>query len=65
MRSLHYTMINIMHAVKKLYIGGLALRRVQTHTDLGPDYKKILRFLLRLSQVRSQAYRKFSTYDIV
>ena len=31
----------------------------------GPDYKKILRFLLRLSQVRSQVYRKFSTYDIV
>jgi len=32
---------------------------------LGPDYKKILRFLLRLSQVRSQVYRKFSTYDII
>ena len=32
---------------------------------LGPDFKKILRFLLRLSQVRSQVYRKFWTYDIV
>jgi len=31
----------------------------------GPHYKRTLRFLLRLSQVRSQVYRKFSTYDIV
>ena len=34
---------------------------IRDAVTLGPDYKKILRFLLRLSQVRSQVYRKFST----